>query len=407
VRCNFRKHHKRLFKPFHELHDKDGLNIKVLLMMYIAGHFVIAGRVGGAEQMFYNLLDGFKTNRTSFIVLCSDLKDFNPAFLKQLNAAGTPIVANNVRQKRFIAEQISCLMAKTPAEAILFPNYFTPPFVPRRLGRVATVIHDFLFAERWSVMSRKRREWQRISYRYTYARADVVIVPSAFVRERAFELYGRLARKTVTIPNPISWERFERASDRHPFEGRPYILTVAAHYPHKNLVVLVRAFARLQKQFSDLLLVLPGQKPTNLFGVADRTDHVGNLIAELELQSNVLTTGYLEDTDLGTLYRHATVFAFPSLFEGFGMPAVEAMGLGLPTLATRRTSLPEVTMDAAFYVNDPMNVDEWVDTLTYLLTNSNSCRPEKAVIAKIQQHYSPKRIAALYEQAMLGKTIDN
>src|ERR1700691_1175815 len=103
--------------------------------------------------------------------------------------------------------------------------------------------------------------------------------------------------------------RFRPASVR----GSALYLDRGRHYPHKNLVVLVRAFARLQKRFSDLLLVLPGQKPTNLLGVADRTNHVDNLIAELELQSNVLTTGYLEDTDLGTLFRHATVFAFPSL----------------------------------------------------------------------------------------------
>ena len=123
MRFNFKRTISVYSKPFHELQDKEGLNIKALLMMYIAGHFVIAGRVGGAEQMFYNLLEGFKANRTSFIVLCSDLKDFNPAFIKHLNATGTPIVANNVRQKRFIAEQTSCLTAKTRAEAILFPNY--------------------------------------------------------------------------------------------------------------------------------------------------------------------------------------------------------------------------------------------------------------------------------------------
>ena len=98
---------------------------------------------------------------------------------------------------------------------------------------------------------------------YILARRPV-IVPSEFVRARACELFGTVAqKKTVTIPNPISWARFGEVSGPIPFEGRPYILSVAAHYPHKNLAVLVRAIARLRQKFPDLLLVLTGQPPNN------------------------------------------------------------------------------------------------------------------------------------------------
>jgi len=364
---------------------------------------VFAGRVGGAEQAFYNLLRGFCAIGVRFTLLCSRTKNLDPTFLQDLVAARIPIIANNSRHRRFISEQISCLTPRIHSDAVLFPNYFTPPLVPRRMGRVVTVIHDFLYAEHWNVMSGARREWQRMSYWLTYSRADVVVVPSDFVRERASELYGWRAReKTVTIPIPISWDRFDEASVDAPFEGRPYILTVAAHYPHKNLGVLIRAFARVRRQFPDLLLVMSGQLSTNLLGIGDRTNHVSNLIAELDLESAAIATGYLDDARLGNLYRHAALFAFPSLFEGFGMPPVEALGFGLPTLTTQRASLPEVTMGAALYLGDPTSVDEWVDKLTYMLRNLSACRPEQTIVTKIRERYSRNRIAAIYERTLLG-----
>ena len=354
--------------------------------------------------MFYNLLRGFCANGVRFTLLCSSTENFNPIFLQQLSDAGMPIIENNSRHKRFIGEQISCFSPRIVSDAVLFPNYFTPPFVPRRMGRVATVIHDFLHAERWNAMSRKRREWQRIAYRLTYSRAEVVIVPSDFVRERALELYGSVAhKKTRTIPNPISWKRFGDASRDAPFAGRPYVLTVAAQYPHKNLAVLIRAFAQLRPQFPDLLLVLSGQLPQNLLGIRDRTNQVRDLILELGLESAAITTGYLDDAELGNLYRHATLFAFPSLFEGFGMPAVEALGFGIPTVTTRRGSLPEVTMGAAFYLDDPKNVDEWIEKLTYMLRNPSAGRPEPKTIAKIRDRYSPTRIAGIYAMLCLTR----
>lgn len=372
-------------------------------MIYISGHFVYSGRVGGAEQMLYNLLRGFAANGTGISVICSDEKRFDPAFMHEDILREVSIIANNSPRKRFISEQISCFDPKLRSDAILFPNYFTPPVIPRRFGRVATVIHDFLFTERWNVTPRARRVWQTVACRMTYARADAVIVPSEFVRNRARQLYGSIgAKKTVTIPNPVSWQRFGELGGEVPYQGRPYILTVAARYPHKNLEVLIRAFARLRSAFPDLLLVLAGQLPAALLGIVDRCDRISKLIAELGLESGVKSTGYINDPELARLYRNATIFAFPSLFEGFGMPPVEALGLGLPTLTTRAASVPEVTMGAAHYLDDARDVGEWTTKLADVLRNPTAYKPPPAVIAEIRERYEPKRIAALYERALLG-----
>ena len=134
----------------------------------------------------------------------------------------------------------------------------------------------------------------------------------------------------------------------------------------------------------------------------DRKNRIADLIAELNLKSAAITTGYLNDAQLSDLYQHATLFAFPSLFEGFGMPAVEALGFGLPTLTTRLGSLPEVTMGAAHYLDEPTRVDEWVDKLAYLLLNPDACRPEMATVKKLRERYAPSKIAAMYERTMLS-----
>jgi glycosyltransferase involved in cell wall biosynthesis len=372
-------------------------------MILMAAHFVFAGRVGGAEHMFYNLVNGFIDNGTQITLLCSRTSNLDSKFVQHVRSANVPIVENRSHTKRFISEQISALSYGLQSDALLLPNYFTPPLIPRRLGRVATVIHDFLHAEPWAAIPLARRTWQRASYRLTYTRADVIIVPSEFVRQRAHELYGPQAyEKSVTIPNPISWVRFETRSGNAPFDSRPYILSVAAQYPHKNLEVLIRAFSRLRARFPDLLLVLCGQLPTHLFGVRSPTEQVSNLIAELDLASDTVVTGYIDDSKLGALYKHASLFAFPSLFEGFGMPAVEALGFGLPTVTTRCGSLPEVTMDAAVYLDDPKHVDEWVEKLSFLLRNSSKHRLPQSTIEKIRAHYSPSRVARLYERSLLG-----
>ncbi|MCA6584890.1 MAG: glycosyltransferase, partial [Pseudanabaena sp. M051S1SP1A06QC] len=100
--------------------------------------------------------------------------------------------------------------------------------------------------------------------------------------------------------------------------------------------------------------------------------------------------------ELAWYYRHAHLFAFPSLFEGFGMPPVEAMGMGLPVLTTRCTAIPEVTMNLSEYVQHPTNVDEWCNRLTEMLKNRDRYLPNSDTIQLIRHTYDPVAIARQY-----------
>lgn len=247
--------------------------------------------------------------------------------------------------------------------------------------------------------------WLNAAHRLTFARADRVIVPSEFVLRAVRQLYGRrAAEKTAVIPNPISWERFGGdGADTHPLGGRPYVLSVAAHYPHKNLAVLIHAFAALRPRFPDAKLVLVGQLPAKLMGIRDRdrVDRLSAMIRDAGLASSILVTGYIGDRALGALYRHATVFALPSLFEGFGMPAVEAMGFGVPTMTTRCGALPEVTMNKAMFVDDARDPRDWADRLSAVLAAPERYRIGSAAAASIRRHYAPERIGGLYARQFL------
>ncbi len=370
------------------------------MTVVVAGQFVQKGRVGGAEHMLYNLLRGMNAHGTDVSLLCQDVADLDAAFVDEMRGSSVAILPQGRRRNRFIAEQLSCLRHSPRAEAILFPNYFTPPIVPRRLGRVVTVIHDLQYLRFRELTPAARFRWLRLTHGLTFARADRVVLLSEFVRNEVRKFYGdRAADKAVVIPNPISWTRFG-ADDTAPAGQRPYILSVAAHYPHKNLAVLIEAL-RIVRRSMDVRLVLVGQLPAALLGVKDRSRDPHAPVRDLGLTEHVEVTGYVDDRTLGQYYRNARLFAYPSLYEGFGMPAVEALGLGLPTVTTRCAALPEVTLGAATYVDNPTSAPEWASVLLSILKDPGQ-RPSRSIQDKIRAAYDPMRIAGLYLRQCLG-----
>lgn len=120
----------------------------------------------------------------------------------------------------------------------------------------------------------------------------------------------------------------------------PYILHVGSVQPRKNLLRLVEAFERVKDLIPGLQLVLSGRESWGTQRLMER-------ITERSLQERVLLTGYISDEDLVPLYSGAAIYAFPSLYEGFGFPALEAMACGTPVVCSNVSSLPELVGDAA------------------------------------------------------------
>ena len=166
---------------------------------------------------------------------------------------------------------------------------------------------------------------------------------------------------------------------------QPFLLFVGTIQPRKNLVRLIQAFSKLASDYPSLSLCLVGKKGW-------LSDDVYALPAHLGLNDRVKLLGHVEEEDLVSLYNAAELFTFPSLFEGFGLPVVEAMACGLPVVTSSTSSLPEVGGDACVYVN-PRSIDEIENAIRNVLSNEGLRRELILKGLKQAQNFSWEKAA--------------
>jgi glycosyltransferase involved in cell wall biosynthesis len=159
-------------------------------------------------------------------------------------------------------------------------------------------------------------------------------------------------------------EEIKRVINKYKLPGTGYILHVGTLEPRKNLVRLIKAYAMVQAQFQESLppLVLAG-------GKGWLYEDIFKSVAQLGLQQSIIFTGFVADEDLPALFNGALFFVYPSLYEGFGIPVLEAMACGLPVITSNVSALPEITGDAALLI-DPLQVDSIAAALQTLLESS-------------------------------------
>ena len=146
--------------------------------------------------------------------------------------------------------------------------------------------------------------------------------------------------------------------------------------------------------------MLCGQDYGGLRGVGGVKVSLRKLIDELGLSGRVKLTGYLDDAALGRWYRHAALFAFPSVFEGFGMPPVEALGFGLPVLTTNLTALPETTLGLGRVVEAAENASAWASHMVEVLRAGTAARVAAHDVARVRRTYSPVVCAGRYLEGL-------
>ena len=260
---------------------------------------------------------------------------------------------------------LSAELRRRPVD-ILHVQYTAPPLAP---CRVVATIHDLSFEHLPETF--KRRSWMqlRLTVRRTARRAAHVIAPSEFTRRDLINTYRLDPSRVTAIPLAAS-EHFRPVEDEselarvrrsYGIEGE-YVLAVGSIQPRKNLVRLVRAYSLLirERGRSNLpKLVLVG-KQAWLYGETLRA------IEEEGVGERVVLTGHVSEGDLPALYTGALCFAYPSYFEGFGLPPLEAMRCGTPALVGDRASLPEVVGDAALAA-DPFDTGAIARALARLI----------------------------------------
>lgn len=201
-------------------------------------------------------------------------------------------------------------------------------------------------------------------------RADGIITVSESTRRDLVKKFPALKSKAVEVihsgpcVHPGREDRKEKNFEL-PTISADYLLYVGGHAPHKNLSRLVAAFAKLAPQFLDLQLVLVG------WGTTELVSQTRDVVTAYQLQNRVLILpNTLTAQQLSHLYRHCRLFVYPSLYEGFGLPVLEAMAHGAAVACSKNSSLPEVGGDVPLYFN-PYSVDEIAQTIYRALTDEN------------------------------------
>ncbi|QQS48802.1 MAG: glycosyltransferase family 4 protein [Acidobacteriota bacterium] len=235
---------------------------------------------------------------------------------------------------------------------LLHVQYTAPPFCP---VPVLATIHDLAFEHLPETFTRRGSFQLKLTVRRTARRAARIATVSEYSRQDILRTYGLDPSRVVVTwngvgeafsPEPSFEGEGEEVRSRYGIAG-DYLLAVGSLQPRKNIVRLIRAYARLRNENADFRtrLVIVGRKlwlSDEIFAEASRRNW----------SDDVILTGYVPDEDLPKLYRAATAFIYPSIFEGFGLPPLEAMACGTPVIAGNTSSLPEVTGEAAI-LTDP------------------------------------------------------
>lgn len=321
-------------------------------------------RVGGTESYIRNLLDGFlKTEEPfDFVLLVSqDNKDTFAHYAAdgRFSLLETNVVSANIAGR--ILWQFFCENRFLKKHGIR--RCFSPVYCrPLTNGGVTYVntIHDLQAAHYPQYHPLHEIAYSRLCWWLDVHFSKHIIAISDWVREDICCRYHISPERITTIYNPITVKPeetvpFAALADRYGIEEREYYYTVSQMIPHKNLGTLIEVMRRIREQGVPLpcRLLISGVN-------GESRDSLERQIREKGLERQITLTGFVENAERNTLYRYSRAFLFPSVFEGFGMPLIEAMLFGTIVVTTECACIPEVTQHKANYVHDPYDAQEWI-----------------------------------------------
>ena len=282
------------------------------------------------------------------------------------------------------------------------PANVLPERLPHSCAGVVT-LHDLAFLRYPHVLTRSKRVYHRTFTMHSLRRATMIIANSNSTKQDAIELAG-IPAKCIRMVYPCIDERFSNVildediqSFRHEHAlTKGYLLYLGTLEPRKNITTLIEAYAQLRKIYGrEEKLVLAGGKGW-LF------DSIFQRVQELGLESEVLFPGFVSDAEQLLWYHSASVFVYPSLYEGFGMPVTEALASGIPVVTSNVSSLPEAGATLALTV-DPHDSEAMTRAIYKALTDETLCMRCRTQAALVREQFSSQRMAEqtvfVYEQS--------
>jgi glycosyltransferase involved in cell wall biosynthesis len=290
-------------------------------------------------------------------------------------------------------------LLRHPVDLFHFPFYTMP--IIRNYKSIVT-IHDITYEIHPEWYSWKGLLAMRFFSRYAAKHADRILTVS-YCTKRDIMTYYKVAENKIVVTYHGIEKRFRQLKDRsilkqirakYQVTSPDVILYIGSIHTRRNIEQLIRAFYMLCRKMSDIQLLIVGKREYPYLDVQA-------LVAELGLHNRVILPGYIKDNDLPLLYNIADVFIYPSSYEGFGLPPLEAMACGTPVITSDSSSLPEVTGDAAVLI-DPLNIEEMADALYQVLSDERLHREMVvkgiAQASKFSWEQTAKKTLAVYQE---------
>jgi len=325
--------------------------------------------LAGVGHYIYNLLIEFQRLRPDI-----QYTFYYGYFGKKLKVYGEGEAAGFYRLKEWVKKSpvVSPYARKlkdTLAQINLkkYDLYFEPNFIPLGIKskKIVTTVHDFSFHLHPEWHPRERTEYFSRNFFKRIEKADLIITGSRYIEREAFDLFIGKDLRIVTIYygyNDALFHPNKKAGEEKASPSGNYILFVGSVEPRKNLLGLLKAYLLLPEYMKkDFQLLLTGSKGGGNQEIVERME---------QLKGRVHYLGYLNNEELAALYRGASCLVFPSFYEGFGLPPLEAMACGCPVIVSNVASLPEVCGDAAYYVN-PYDVESIAEGMYKVLTDED------------------------------------
>lgn len=302
--------------------------------------------------------------------------------------------------KRFIWDQFKIpAMAKNKHIDILHQPCFSLPIFYK--GKIIATIHDLIAVKFGQDIPFFSRQFFARWMPYTYKKADAIIAISEHTKKDILKYVDIHEDKITVIPSAAD-SKYKQIDDKKNIArvqkkynlGDKYLLHIGTLNPRKNLIFLVDVFSQVLKRFPDYKLVIVGKEGWYFEKLYENVKQLG-------IQDKVIFTGYLDEQDKVYVYNGATLFVFPSLYEGFGLPPLEAMNCGIPVISSNTSSMPEVVGDAGILIS-PHDKDKWISSICKVLSSQDLRKKMSTQSLKRAKMFSweqcAKKTIALYEK---------
>lgn len=347
---------------------------------------------GGVEFYIKNLMDGMlkleDDNQYVLFTAKDNTKDMTDYFNdKRISIVECNTSAFNVKH-HLIWQNLSeyRVLKKNKIEFCFFPVYEMPIYKCRKI-KCLTIIHDIQAFHYPEYFSKLENIWFKMAWKRVLKNADRVVTITNYTKEDIMKNFKHKNNvEAIYVPVKVDddeVEDFDEIGKKYGIKKNEYYYTVCSMHKHKNLITLINVI----KEIKDKKVNLPNKLVISGVGGPNRENLI-NQIKEMGIEENIIITDFVSDKVRNSLTKNSNVFLFPSIFEGFGIPPVEAMGLGARVITTKCTSLPEVTRGKCSYVENPTSSEEWIEKLQEV----QGTKPEKYIF----EEYDAVKIARQY-----------